>query len=265
MVILPSSSSAATVSNASIGTKLTEPIVASYTISAPIINLQKLNDDRITTSFTISSPQPLSTSTTSASATINVPASMPTSTTKKTDTDMLSTKASPTNVQTSFIFTKNNADSNQKLLVVEKTSIDNDQHQTPMNEDCVISLGITDDDKNDKINTVVSKASAKRSLFDIDNASSLSLADKLRNEANKYSELSSGRTSANIDVFSASELEKQNKKSDSTPTSPTSYQPPSINPNLQTSERRPSWRLKLDAGSKVRIKIQKKNKKKQLK
>lgn len=81
----------------------------------------------------------------------------------------------------------------------------------------------------------------KRSLFDIDNASSLSLADKLRNEANKYNEV----TKSNSDVSQNSEISENlvSTKSDSTPSSPVHHQ--------VTAERRPSWRLKFDAGNKV--------------
>lgn len=259
-VLVPGNTSSGTVVTAS-----TNSMVASYTISAPSVsNTQKCDDDRLTATFTISSLNHPVSSTTSTSATINVPPSTPT--TKKTDLDMLTTKASPTNVQSSFNYNKSNSESNQKLIVTDKTnltsqsSIANEQLSLlTENKDNLIGLGITDDDKNnDKINTAGIKiVNSKRSLFDIDNATSQSLADKLRNEANKYSDAIGTRTTTTTvganagDSISESDVDKSSKIG-SSPTSPTSYQLPPGAAALQTSERRPSWRLKLDSGSKVR-------------
>lgn len=80
----------------------------------------------------------------------------------------------------------------------------------------------------------------KRSLFDIDNASSLTLAEKLRNEANKYNEVSK----SNNDISQTSDAAVEFRKSDSTPSSP-------HHQISSAAERRPSWRLKFDAGNKV--------------
>lgn len=184
---------------------------------------------------------------------MNVPAvvsSSPSSfATKKTDLDMLSIKASPTKLST--------ADSsvNHSLTKLSTDVIQSDQ----MHKDSMYGLGITDDDKNGKA------AIQKRSLFDIDNASSLSLADKLRNEANKYSDENAGREhlGTNKDALNVLAAEQSDKKTGSptTPTSPTTlYQPNAVvsstsnattTLNSHTNERRPSWRLKLDAGCKV--------------
>ncbi|KAL5292652.1 PPP1R12C family protein [Megaselia abdita] len=68
----------------------------------------------------------------------------------------------------------------------------------------------------------------KRSLFDLDNENSITLADKLRNEANKYYE---------DDVV----LRRSGANSNST------------NDSNAAAERRPSWRLKFDAGSKFKL------------
>jgi hypothetical protein len=78
----------------------------------------------------------------------------------------------------------------------------------------------------------------KRSLFDMDNASSLTLAEKLRNEANKYSETPAAAAAAQPSV-EQSQVGLKNDEFSSSPVHGTS------------TERRPSWRLKLDAGSKV--------------
>lgn len=298
-LVLPNSRStaAATASNA-----VNEPLVATYTISTPTPKSVAQNfsadlNEEITATFTISTPTPTLTTTT-----------------KKTDLEVLPTKASPTTVN-SFNFTKSNMvenSANQKLLGADKVatsastvttaatetshSLDNDrQPSTALTKDCLqrsaanptsfstfnsysddfYNITLTDDDKNDKINTAAAAAAGnkaaihKRSLFDIDNASSLSLADKLRNEANKYSDDSAGRDNfgSNKNALNLTETDKT-KKTGTSPTSPTSYHPTMTNVaststactttasvvNSHTSvvnERRPSWRLKLDAGCKV--------------
>lgn len=73
----------------------------------------------------------------------------------------------------------------------------------------------------------------KRSLFDLDNENSITLADKLRNEANKYYD--DGVVKLNEDDVVL--RRGANSTSDSN----------------ALAERRPSWRLKFDAGCKVGI------------
>lgn len=73
----------------------------------------------------------------------------------------------------------------------------------------------------------------KRSLFDLDNENSITLADKLRNEANKYYD--DGVVKINDDEVVL------RRGANST------------NDSNAMAERRPSWRLKFDAGSKVGI------------
>lgn len=73
----------------------------------------------------------------------------------------------------------------------------------------------------------------KRSLFDLDNENSITLADKLRNEANKYYD--DGVAKINDDDV----VLRRNVNS--------------TNDSNAMAERRPSWRLKFDAGSKVGI------------
>lgn len=82
---------------------------------------------------------------------------------------------------------------------------------------------------------VVSKPALdeKRSLFDLDNENSITLADKLRNEANKY--FDDGGVKINED-----DVVLRRNTNDS-------------NSAAAAAERRPSWRLKFDAGSKVGI------------
>lgn len=77
------------------------------------------------------------------------------------------------------------------------------------------------------------KPDEKRSLFDLDNENSITLADKLRNEANKYYD--DGVVKINEDDVVL------RRGANST-----------YDANA-AAERRPSWRLKFDAGSKVGI------------
>lgn len=107
--------------------------------------------------------------------------------------------ASPTNVQNSFNFTTNHNTADSKIQSPTKAtptdSLKYDAMQSSDNN--LYGMGITDDDKNqnDRLASATNRLATiqTRSLFDIDNASSLSLADKLRNEANKYSDDNAGR------------------------------------------------------------------------
>lgn len=80
-----------------------------------------------------------------------------------------------------------------------------------------------------------------RSLFDIDNASSLKLADKLQQEARKYDVNAIDESSATATTTTTNE--------------PLSYLneplPPSPIHHTIFGERRPSWRLKNDYNNKV--------------
>lgn len=192
-----------------------EKISATYTIPSPLNktstndlitaeNESKENDDDSLTSIT---------------ATINV-----TKNNNKTDLEELTKTASPT-VENNFkMDSKENLENNEsEIEIIEQPVQKRITNVTPAVE---VTLNRFSRDK--------------RSLFDIDNASSLSLADKLRNEANKYNEV----TKSNTDVTKNLDNENLiNTKSDSTPSSPVQHQ--------VTAERRPSWRLKFDAGNKV--------------
>lgn len=108
----------------------------------------------------------------------------------------------------------------------------------------------------------------KKSLFDLDNANSLSLADKLRNEANKYTDLSASNKSLNC-MNEAPQPPERTKREIITGSTQSLNENVILNSNsgqvataatatvaaapkqLQYAERRPSWRLKFDAGSKV--------------
>lgn len=256
------------------------------------------------TSVTVSLPSVMST--TAASTTIT--------TMKKTDLDMLPMKtASPTNVQNSFNFTTNNNTADNKIQSPTKATIDSIKYDAMQSSDNnLYGMGITDDDKNqnDRLASATNRSATiqTRSLFDIDNASSLSLADKLRNEANKYSDDNAGRDHFGTDKELTNRMDADKKctttpksssvtshdqvRSDtrfdekrmqtgisinqqtyanynfkqnssgarsSSPTSPTSYPfsgiasstSAPVTMNSHSYERRPSWRLKLDAGCKV--------------
>lgn len=259
------------------GNATTPSVTTNETTTNATIKATTTDDDEIVTSVTLVLPNSrtaINTSTTT-SITMNVPAAVMSSShssspiaNKKTDLDMLAMKVSP-------IKQINTADcSNNQTLI--KLSTDSMQSNS-MHKDCMYGFGITDDDKNGK-----EAAIQKRSLFDIDNASSLSLADKLRNEANKYSDENAGREhldTTNKDALNLAANEQYDIKTGSTtttPTSPTSMYQPNIvanttattvasvaaaaaaatattTTNYHTNERRPSWRLKLDAGCKVTI------------
>ncbi|XP_050097577.1 protein phosphatase 1 regulatory subunit 12A isoform X2 [Anopheles aquasalis] len=137
------------------------------------------------------------------------------------------------------------------------------------------------------ITTTSSSTYTKRSLFDIDNANSLTLAEKLRHEANKYaiaadadSELgplgedstASSRavqpatvTNTNeanpADSDSTSGSNAANAPTDNSASVATAAAAP-LSPSLRkdaatasgsAAERRPSWRLKVDGGSKFKL------------
>lgn len=85
-----------------------------------------------------------------------------------------------------------------------------------------------------------------RSIFDIENASSLSLAEKLRKEANKYNDITNSIVDTSI--LSSNSLEHNVAKGKSN----ANEQPVPSYENVGIVERRPSWRLKLDIGNKVR-------------
>lgn len=137
------------------------------------------------------------------------------------------------------------------------------------------------------ITTTSSSTYTKRSLFDIDNANSLTLAEKLRHEANKYaiaadadSELgplgedSTASSRAVLPTTVTNTNEANPADSDSNSGSNAANAPtdnsasvaaaaaaplsPSLRKDAATvsgsaAERRPSWRLKVDGGSKVSV------------
>ncbi|XP_040156433.1 protein phosphatase 1 regulatory subunit 12B isoform X12 [Anopheles arabiensis] len=128
--------------------------------------------------------------------------------------------------------------------------------------------------------TTTTTTYTKRSLFDIDNANSLTLAEKLRHEANKYaiaavadgdldSHLVARVPASNSGTTNSgggggeSNSTSTNAPADNSAASAGAAVPPS--PTLRkadpatttttgvTAERRPSWRLKVDGGSKFKL------------
>lgn len=175
--------------------------------------------------------------------------------------ESLTKTASPTIAQTNYKYDRNHDDATKttaatatasELLDTESKDVD----QAAASRKTSTSIDFT-------FNKI---GKDKRSLFDIDNASSLSLAEKLRNEANKYSADSTGdvqtsdvvaATVINVGGHTLAKLqtaqataeaqqqdeEDTDRQNDSTPSSPIHH---------AMTERRPSWRLKFDAGCKVR-------------
>lgn len=267
--------------------------MSNETVTSTSIKTTNANDDdEIVTSVTLVLPSSRTATqftSSSASVTVNVPAVMSSSTqqqqpltnaTKKTDLDLISVKLSPTKLNATMataVATDGSGNGGGGGSGVGSTNT----------KDSLYSMGITDDDKNGK----AAAAIHKRSLLDIDNASSLSLADKLRNEANKYSDENAGREN-NFGTNKEATCEQQNvDKKTGSPTTPTSpnglYQSSGVasstssisnvnanatpaatstittttttSLNSHANERRPSWRLKLDAGCKVKTILHKNN------
>lgn len=266
--------------------------VNNETVTSTAIKTTNTNeDDEIVTSVTLVLPSSRTVTqftSSSASVTMNVPVSSSTQSqqplsnaTKKTDLDLISIKVSPTKLNTIATAAADDGSSGGGGGGCDGSSTNT--------KDSLYGMGITDDDKNGKA------AIQKRSLLDIDNASSLSLADKLRNEANKYADENAGRDN-NFGLNKEATCEQIDKKT-GTPTTPTSpnglYQSSGVasstsssitNVNSNTThattstittnsttsstttslnshanERRPSWRLKLDAGCKVKTILHKNN------
>lgn len=236
--------------------KASDQIVATYTISAPPISNKSDANDKIIASYTIAPPASASSTaqtvgkgltskpnerresieSPSISATISV-SSPPTT---KTDLETLTKTASPTIAHATIKLDKNNSGAAPSQSV--------DDGEKTANVTVVPVPYVQEKPDTPTVDFTFSKTRDKRSLFDIDNASSLSLADKLRNEANKYSEAS--RSNSDVSTIglhknAAIDAETE-RKYGSTPSSPMHH-------HGNTAERRPSWRLKFDAGCKVCI------------
>lgn len=200
-------------------------LVASYTISAPAapvspaVTSQKneIKDDKDDGLATTNS-------TTTTSYTISKPVTTNSDKDNKRDSSITATF----NVSSAVI--GNNLSSNKKTDEDDDPDLDNNR---------ISSNG------EEIIRTKSSKEQLQpRSLFELDNASSLTLADKLRHEANKYSD--------DNEVGDSVKIGNSNNKGVITTAS--SIETPPASPSLVNSsatERRPSWRLKVDAGSKV--------------
>lgn len=201
-------------------------------------------DNRTTATYTIKTPM-----VSSISASISGPQS--TSIDNKTDQDTLGKI-------TASVSRINYVEVNAEKL----NKSNNDLKYKTVALDTDVSMSATDDDKTDKKNTSNTPApietslnnnsnAIKRSLFDMDNATSLSLADRLRNEANKYAD--DNRSLAN--TFGVTDNHNQNHKNSDDTSSGVTHGTLHLNTTTGATivtERRPSWRLKLDAGSKVR-------------
>jgi protein phosphatase 1 regulatory subunit 12A len=225
-----------------------EPVTASYTITTAKSTKDKdssdnSNENKISASYTISppslslnkTPSPIDEhkefidSSPTITATINVPNS---NSTIKTETDDIN-KIRTSNPQTNNIHTNNHNNINKYNKENSDQYNDNDNEK----ENDTSATIITNSNSNRYIRD-------KRSLFDIDNASSLSLAEKLRNEANKYNEVTTQQASDHVANNDNNDI-YNNKKCDSSPSSPLHH--------LSAAERRPSWRLKFDAGNKFKL------------
>ncbi|KAJ6642027.1 Protein phosphatase 1 regulatory subunit 12A, partial [Pseudolycoriella hygida] len=220
-------------------TSPTDHVTATYTINAPTSS-SRVDDDKVTATYTINPPPSTSPSSNSVSfsaivpiatksvneskelveSTISATINVPPPSNAKTDLEMLTKTASPTIAQTNFKY--ENTRSSEPTEESTK-SVEND-----------VKLEFPFSTKSHR---------DKRSLFEMDNAASLSLAEKLRNEANKYSNNDVSTIVGNKHL--SGKTDDIERRTDSTPSSPAHHG--------MAAERRPSWRLKFDAGSKFKL------------
>ncbi|XP_049293857.1 protein phosphatase 1 regulatory subunit 12A isoform X2 [Anopheles funestus] len=232
-------------------------VTVSYTISAPV--RQSSPSPRTTVNNSKESTDPLAGSDMGGdvpvvSATFHVPA--------VSDAEGVATTATIRTTATAGGIVSN-SDSNTTSTITNTTSNNN----------------TTSASSNTNHNTAATYT--KRSLFDIDNANSLTLAEKLRHEANKYaiaavadgdldSHLVTRVPNSNSTTNSGGESNSNSGSSTNAPVDNSAVSaaaagsavPPS--PTLRksadsvattgaTAERRPSWRLKVDGGSKFKL------------
>lgn len=232
----------------------------------------KLDDDpdKISVSYTITTPR-LSSSTTTASSGNSESSSIA----KEKAED--STVTATFSVPSAKITTNNNNPNSSNNNFNKKTDLDEPiKPKAATVEDTVESnTPATSAALTTTIRTPSSFSTGKRSLFDIDNANSRTLAEKLRQEANKYAEsdkenfvsskvsaagsavvssLSAAATKpdiapSNVTPAAAVEGTVSQRKDTSTPSSPLHHH----QQQSSMAERRPSWRLKVDGGSKFKL------------
>ncbi|XP_065074516.1 protein phosphatase 1 regulatory subunit 12A isoform X10 [Ochlerotatus camptorhynchus] len=243
-------------------------ISVSYTITTP-----RLSSSITTTTSSSSSSGSEATTTIakdkskesvpSVTATFSVPSAIITSTTSSSTTNNNNPNSSNNN-----IYKKTDSDELTKTTTTtttKSTIAEGDSSSISTTPASSASVAAT-------IRTPSSFGTSKRSLFDIDNANSLTLAEKLRQEANKYAEsdkenfvcskvpstatatatTKSESTSSNTTPAAAVEGAVSLRKDTSAPSSPL-HQHHHHHQSSTMAERRPSWRLKVDAGSKFKL------------
>ncbi|XP_055538614.1 protein phosphatase 1 regulatory subunit 12A-like isoform X6 [Wyeomyia smithii] len=224
---------------------------------------------KISVSYTISTPR-LSSSTTSE-------ISSNTKEKDKADTPTVTAVFSvPSSVNPATTTNNNNNPNSSNNNLIKKTESDEltKTKATIGDYSTNVSTPTTSTSTAATIRAPASFSTSKRSLFDIDNANSLTLAEKLRQEANKYAESDKenfvgfkGPTSlpsttapaaitAKSDFTStvetpASSVEGTISARKDTASAPSS--PLHQHHQQSTAERRPSWRLKVDGGSKFKL------------
>lgn len=253
-----------------------ENVTATYTISAPATIVNKTDasvvGEKISATYTI--PTPLSSLLTSPTKKLIPSHNKPTLTSNSSSGEfanqenIIETPTISATISVPLCNNKTDFDKAETRVPSPTSSKTNSKFDAKYNDILPTSVPVvaakhdsaidSHRDKQTPIEFTFSKPMRdKRSLFDLDNASSLSLADKLRNESDKYLETSRSNNdvssmgqqqtvSTGSAISDANEIER---KYGSTPSSPMHH---------ITAERRPSWRLKIDAGSKVRKRYSKK-------
>lgn len=202
------------------------------------------------------------------STTVSIPPVTASSAALKTDLDVLSRKASPTNVQSSLNFARSITADAGKQPPINDTPVASDGAH---NKEHV--YGITDDDKNDKANVKAAnelQATAAQKHLGGDHETGTGKTAAAAADTNKCPDESAGRESSasNRDPLHAvagigdRSADRRTGAAASSSTGALAAATPAVPAvpattatattlNAHSNERRPSWRLKFDSGCKV--------------
>ncbi|XP_058463701.1 protein phosphatase 1 regulatory subunit 12A isoform X2 [Malaya genurostris] len=233
------------------------------------------NEDgrKISVSYTISTPR-LNSSATTMKTSSSVEATTNAKEKDTAESPTVTAVFSVPGVTAATTTTNNNNSSSNNNNVNKKTESDELTRMKPtIGDSSISSTPAAAVSATATIRTAGSFSTNKRSLFDIDNANSLTLAEKLRQEANKYAEsdkenfagLKGPASTGNASVTTApTTTTKSETVTSSTPVASvegtvllrkeTSAPSSPLHQHQQAmAERRPSWRLKVDGGSKFKL------------
>ncbi|EAT35050.1 AAEL012753-PA, partial [Aedes aegypti] len=220
------------------------------------------SEQQVSASFTISAPPSSSLSTRRGGDTASAPdedSSSKISVSYTITTPRLSSSITSSSSSDSATIAKDSkskeaskTDSDDSTKTTTTTTATTKSTITPAGDSASIGTPASSTSVTATVRTPGPYSTSKRSLFDIDNANSLTLAEKLRQEANKYAEsdkenfVSSKGPTSTATSASATTTTKSSESTSSN-TTPAAAQPSTL------AERRPSWRLKVDGGSKFKL------------